>query len=79
VRVMRLDNVEFSLSCVDVGKAQCSVLRDREKLLAVIETGFGSLKAFDRAMASVLDTPQQKNQSSIMIPMGEDACMASNV
>jgi hypothetical protein len=79
VRVMRLDNVEFSLSCVDVGKAQCSVLRDREKLLAVIETGFGSLKAFDRAMASVLDTAQQEHQSSIMIPMGEDACMASNV
>ena len=78
VRVMRLDNVEFSLSCVDVGKAQCSVLRDREKLLAVIETGFGSLKAFDRAMASVLDTAQQEHQSSIMILMGEDACMTSS-
>ena len=36
-------------------KAQCYLKRDRERLLAVIEAGFGTLGAFDKQIREVLE------------------------
>lgn len=39
---------------IDVSKARCSIMRDKEHLLAVIEAGFGDLAPFSRLVRSIL-------------------------
>ena len=38
----------------DAGKAQCFLAKDRERLLAVIEAGFGDFDDFNRVARSLL-------------------------
>ena len=38
----------------DAGKAQCFLARDRERLLAVIEAGFGDFDDFNRVARNLL-------------------------
>ena len=40
----------------DAGKAQCFLARDRERLLAVIEAGFGDYDDFNRVARKLLDS-----------------------
>ena len=50
IRVVELGEgaeVSASLAKFDASKAQCYLTQDRERLLGVIEAGFGTLSAFD--------------------------------
>jgi len=42
------------LQAFDARKAQCFKAKDREKLLAVIESGFGSLAPFNKVIRGIL-------------------------
>ena len=56
----RITVVEFSfeahtaLTRFDASKAQCFLHKDRERLLAVIESAFGDLRPFNRVVRSIL-------------------------
>ena len=54
VVVKMLEGRALDISTFDVAHAQCAVPHDREKLLAVIETGLGSLEPFNRVMKTLL-------------------------
>lgn len=47
------DNLSHRFSSFDAGKASCFLERDRHHLLAVIESGFGSLLAFNCKIRSI--------------------------
>jgi len=56
MNVVELGGVEgrAALARFDASKAQCFLKRDREKLLAVIEAGFGDLKPFNKIVRGIL-------------------------
>ena len=54
VVVKMLEGRALDVERFDVAQAQCAVPHDREKLLAVIETGLGSLEPFNRVMKTLL-------------------------
>ncbi len=43
-----------ALATFDAAKAQCFLQTDREKLLAVVEAGFGDLEPFNKAVCQLL-------------------------
>ena len=45
-----------SIAKFHAARAQCTISRDRERLLAVIEAGFGDLKPFDDIVRHILST-----------------------
>ena len=47
-----------SLTTFDAGKAQCFLPSDRQRLLAVIEAGFGDFRPFNLIVRSLLATDQ---------------------
>ena len=48
------EETELALARFDAAKARCFYNRDREKLLAVVESGFGDLPPFNRAVRDLL-------------------------
>ena len=56
----RITVVEFSaeaheaLTRFDASKAQCFLHKDRERLLAVVEAGYGDLRPFNRVVRGIL-------------------------
>ena len=48
------DEARNSVAIFDAAKAKCSLAKDREVLLAVIEASFGDLKPFNRLVRNVL-------------------------
>ena len=48
------EETSHALRTFDAAKAQCFVPRDREKLLAVVESGFGDLAPFNQAVRELL-------------------------
>ena len=58
VAVRLLDTNEAQMRLLakfDAGKAKCVLPQDRERLLAVIEAGFGSLDAFNRKLRTAVE------------------------
>ena len=56
VEVRLLDDAEALvrlLARFDAGKARCYVPQDRERLLAVIEAGFGTFQPFNRIVRGI--------------------------
>ena len=62
-----LDGGEEQMS-FDVGKAKCYLEKDRQHLLAVIETGFGTLDAFDAKLQSLMQSRRLSLASFIREP-----------
>jgi len=62
----RITVVEFSaeahaaLTRFDASKAQCFLHKDRERLLAVVEAGYGDLRPFNRVVRGILKERLQK-------------------
>ena len=57
IRVVELGEgaeVSASLAKFDASKAQCYLTQDRERLLGVIEAGFGDLQPFSRVVRAIL-------------------------
>lgn len=50
----------IALSVFDAAKAQCYLPQDRQKLLAVIEAGFGDLVPFNRVVRGLLSGEHEK-------------------
>ena len=53
----------------NVAKAQCLIQRDREVLLAMIESGFGDLRDFTRVLRTVLVNDQATSPAVVSMPI----------
>ena len=48
------DGARAALAKFDARKAQCFLPRDRHKLCAVVEAGFGDMRPFNRVVRTIL-------------------------
>ena len=66
------DDVTASFTTFDASKAQCHKKSDRERLLAVIESGFGDFRPFNRLVRGILAKPR-KSQLAVFNPVNQVA------
>lgn len=57
-------DVHRAIKAFDARRASCSRLEDRERLLTVIEMGFGGLSAFNEVIIKLLGTAMQGSEAS---------------
>ncbi len=50
-----LDDLKHQFATFDAAKAQCFLPKDKHRLLAVVEAGFGSFEGFNTTMRGVFD------------------------
>eukprot|EP00966_Prymnesium_polylepis_P222132 5139742-Prymnesium_polylepis.1 len=77
-----LEGFTQEMSSFDCRKANCFIQEDRERLLGVIETGFGTLDAFNSAArtmlvsrASLLEShaPSERSSAGVLSPIVSQA------
>ena len=66
------DDVTASFTTFDASKAQCHKKSDRERLLAVIESGFGDFRPFNRLVRGIFAKPR-KSQLAVFNPVNQVA------
>ena len=52
-----LMDVEAMIATFDANKARCFLEHDRERLLAVVEAGFGDIYAFNQSVKALMQKP----------------------
>ena len=74
IRVLELGGVDVrvALNRFDAAKAKCFLAADREKLLAVIESGFGSLAPFNSLIRGVFRDARATHLESLVVASAED-------
>ena len=71
IRVLELGGVDVrvALNRFDAGRAKCFLVEDQEKLLAVIESGFGSLAPFNQLIRSVFRDARATHLESLVVEL----------
>ena len=69
IRVMELGGVDVrvALNRFDAARAKCFLAADQEKLLAVIESGFGSLAPFNSLIRGVFRDARATHLESLVV------------
>ena len=69
IRVMELGGVDVrvALNRFDAARAKCFLAADQEKLLAVIESGFGSLAPFNHLIRGVFRDARATHLESLVV------------
>ena len=49
-----LDDLKHQFATFDAAKAQCFLPKDKHRLLAVVEAGFGDFKVFNKRVSEIL-------------------------
>mmetsp|Transcript_40389 Transcript_40389/g.98001 ORF Transcript_40389/g.98001 Transcript_40389/m.98001 type:complete len:566 (+) Transcript_40389:81-1778(+) len=62
----------------DVTRSQCRTESDTQKLLAVIETGFGSLRAFNKAFIALLGESLKLQERELTVSKARRKCSSYN-
>ena len=73
IRVLELGGVDvrIALNRFDAAKAKCFLQADQERLLAVVESGFGSLEPFNRLIRSIFVDARATNLESLVVASSE--------
>ena len=58
------DKIREALAKFDGLKAKCYFPRDREKLLAVVEAGYGDMEPFNKQVRHILDKNSEGGQAT---------------
>ena len=76
IRVMELggknEDVRVALNRFDANDAKCFLKEDQERLLAVVESGFGSLAPFSALIRSIFIDARATNLESLVVASSED-------
>ena len=57
IRPLGDEDVEAMIATFDANKARCFLEHDRERLLAVVEAGFGDIYAFNQSVKALMQKP----------------------
>ena len=73
IRVLELGGVDVrvALNRFDAAEAQCFLKDDQERLLAIIEAGFGSLSPFSALIRSIFIDARATNLESLVVASSE--------
>ena len=69
-----LDDLKHQFATFDAAKAQCFLPKDKHRLLAVVEAGFGDFKVFNQRVRSIFDDRLQEtfaNLPTVDVSMSE--------
>ena len=74
IRVLELGGVDVrvALNRFDANDAKCFLKEDQERLLAVVESGFGSLAPFNALIRSIFIDARATNLESLVVASSED-------
>ena len=80
IRVLELGGVDVrvALNRFDAGRAKCFLVEDQEKLLAVIESGFGSLAPFNQLIRSVFRDARATHLESLVVASADGTRAATD-
>ena len=74
IRVLEFGGVDVrvALNRFDANDAKCFLKEDQERLLAVVESGFGSLAPFNALIRSIFIDARATNLESLVVASSED-------
>ena len=61
--------LKAKLASFDAEKAECFLPKDKHRLLAVVEAGFGDFKVFNQHVRSIFDDRLQEESAKTLVPM----------